>query len=157
VYHHAPEGYICPFCSFLQGHNDQFTHQNDVVFQDSLVTAFIAPLWWPNNEGHVLIIPNDHFENLYDLPKQYAYRVQDVTQRIALAFKHVYCCHGVSTRQHNEPAGGQDVWHYHLHVFPRYDRDNLYHESRSREIAPAEKRWAYAGQLRTFLASTREE
>jgi histidine triad (HIT) family protein len=157
VYHHAPEGYNCPFCAFLQGHNDQFMHQHDVVLRDALVTAFIAPLWWPNNEGHVLIIPNGHFESLYDLPQHYAHRIQDVIQRIALAFKHVYHCHGVSTRQHNEPAGGQDVWHFHVHVFLRYEGDNLYREARSREIAPPQKRLAYAEQLKTFLASTGEE
>lgn len=157
MFNHAPDGYVCPFCSFLQGNNNSFNHQNDVVSQDSLVTAFIAPRWWPNNEGHVLIVPNEHFENLYDLPHQYAHRIQDLAQEIALAFKQVYHCHGVSTRQHNEPAGNQDVWHYHLHVFPRYEGDNLYRNSRSHEIAPLEKRWAYAKQLKTFLTSRREE
>ena len=106
------------------------------------MTAFMALLWWPNNEGHVLIIPNQHFENIYDLPRQYAHRIQDLAQEIAIAFKHIYGCDGVSTRQHNEPAGNQDVWHYHLHVFPRYAGDNLYHSHRSREPAPPEKRKA---------------
>ena len=120
------------------------------------MTAFIAPRWWPNNEGHVLIIPNAHFENLYELPRLYAHRIQDLSQDIALAFKQVYQCHGVSTRQHNEPAGNQDVWHYHLHVFPRYADDNLYFSFRPREIAPPEKRWAYAEKVQTFLAKLRE-
>jgi histidine triad (HIT) family protein len=112
MFQHAPEGYVCPFCRVAQGTYDALTTQQDVVFQDSLVTVFIAPFWWPNNEGHVLIIPNSHFENLYELPARYAYRIQDLTQAIALAFKQVYRCHGVSIRQHNEPASGQDVWHF---------------------------------------------
>ena len=156
MFHHAPDGYVCPFCAIVQGNHDPFTSRKDVVFQDTLVTAFIAPFWWPNNEGHVMIIPNEHFENLYDLPGQYAHRIQDLAQAIALAFKQVYHCHGVSTRQHNEPAGGQDVWHYHLHVFPRYEGDNLYRQSRSREMAPPEKRWVYAQQVKAFLANRRE-
>jgi hypothetical protein len=49
------------------------------------------------------------------------------------------------------------VWHYHLYVFPRYIDDNLYQNLRSHEIAPPEKRWAYAEQLRTFLASRTEK
>jgi histidine triad (HIT) family protein len=121
------------------------------VYRDEQVTAFIAPCWWPNNEGHVLIIPNAHFENIYELSQQYAHRIQDIAQQIAIAFKHVYRCDGVSTRQHNEPAGGQDVWHYHLHIFPRYVDDNLYSSQRTREFAPRTKRQEYAEKLRKFL------
>ena len=44
----------------------------------------------------------------------------------ALAVKHAFGCSGISTRQHNEPDGNQDVWHYHVHVFPRYPNDGLY-------------------------------
>jgi histidine triad (HIT) family protein len=40
--------------------------------------------------------------------------------------KTAYSCDGISTRQHNEPAGSQDVWHYHLHVIPRYKDDQYY-------------------------------
>jgi histidine triad (HIT) family protein len=123
------------------------------VYRDDLVTAFIAPRWWPNNEGYVLIIPNVHFENIYELPRQYAYRIQDIAQQIAIAFKHVYRCDGVSTRQHNEPAGDQDIWHYHLHVFQRYVDDNLYRSQRTREFAPPTKRQEYAEKLRKFLES----
>ncbi|HEU5348088.1 MAG TPA: HIT family protein [Ktedonobacterales bacterium] len=126
-------------------------HENDLVYQDELVTAFVAPHWWPNNKGHVIIIPNDHYENLYELPRLYLHRVHDIAQAIALTFKHVYRCHGVSTRQHNEPAGNQDVWHYHLHVFPRYDGDNLYLTRRSREVVPPEERRTYAEKLKRYL------
>ena len=45
---------------------------------------------------------------------------------MALTMKVVYSCDGISTRQHNEPAGNQDVWHYHLHVTPRYKDDVFY-------------------------------
>jgi len=45
---------------------------------------------------------------------------------LAMAMKTAYPCDGISTRQHNEPSGGQDVWHYHLHVTPRYKDDNYY-------------------------------
>ncbi|HEY3991241.1 MAG TPA: HIT domain-containing protein [Ktedonobacteraceae bacterium] len=124
----------------------------DLIYQDSWVTAFVAPKWWTNNEGHVLIIPNEHFENLYDIPQVYAHRVQDLAQAIAIAFKHTYHCDGVSTRQHNEPAGNQDVWHYHLHIFPRYRDDHLYRSFRSSAVAPLEQRYKYAQRLKQFLA-----
>jgi histidine triad (HIT) family protein len=154
LFHHEPSNCLCPFCILLDGGDNQVNRPQDLVYQDSWVTAFVAPWWWPHNEGHILIIPNEHYENLYDLPREYAHRIQDLAQAIAIAFKHVYRCHGVSTRQHNEPAGNQDVWHYHLHIFPRYDGDNLYQSHRSSEIAPPEKRQAYAGRLKLFLAES---
>jgi diadenosine tetraphosphate (Ap4A) HIT family hydrolase len=49
--------------------------------------------------------------------------IYDLVRRIAM--RHTYGCDGISTRQHNEPAGYQDVWHFHLHVFPRYHGDVL--------------------------------
>jgi histidine triad (HIT) family protein len=49
-----------------------------------------------------------------------------VGKRIALALRTTYGCNGTSFRQRNEPAGGQEVWHYHLHVFARYLGDDLY-------------------------------
>jgi histidine triad (HIT) family protein len=116
------------------------------------VTASISPHWWPNNAGHVVIVPNAHFENIYDLPQVYAHRIQDVAQVLALAMKHTYHCQGISTRQHNEPAGNQDVWHYHLHVFPRYEGDNLYLSQRSTEVASAEQRRAYAEMIKSYLS-----
>ena len=66
---------------------------------------------------------NEHFENIYDLPIHYALDIHRVARMTALALQRVYSCDGVSTRQHNEPAGNQDVWHYHVHVMPRYKDD----------------------------------
>ncbi len=157
MFSHEPDGYSCPFCIFLRGEDNTINRKQDLIYQDTLVTAFIAPYWWPRNEGNALIIPNEHFENLYVLPQQYAHRVQDIAKEIAIAFKHVYYCHGVSMRQHNEPAGNQDVWHYHLHIFPRYEGDNLYHSPRSREIAPPEKRQAFAERLKQFIKDNSEK
>ncbi len=136
----------------MRGENNRVNADHDQVYQDDLVTAFIAPYWWPNNAGHVIVIPNAHFENIYDLSGVYAHRIHDMAQLIALALKHTYHCQGVSTRQHNEPAGNQEIWHYHLHVFPRYEGDNLYLSQRSPTIAPAEQRRAYAELIKGYLA-----
>ena len=55
-----------------------------------------------------------------------AAEIHRVAQLVAIAMKNTYDCDGISTRQHNEPAGNQDVLHYHLHVYPRFEGDNLY-------------------------------
>ncbi|MCL6603676.1 MAG: HIT domain-containing protein [Paenibacillus sp.] len=71
---------------------------------------------------------------------------------VAKALKAQYKCDGVSTRQHNEPHGNQDVWHYHLHIFPRYEGDNLYRTSAS--FSAPEDRIAYAQSLRDYFTET---
>ena len=76
---------------------------------------------------------------------------QALAKALALAMKEVYACDGVSTRQHNEPAGNQDVWHYHLHVTPRYTGDGFYASSRA--LMPADERAKHAQKLRAQLAN----
>jgi histidine triad (HIT) family protein len=138
---HAPPDYQCPFCAIVRGEEraDVATKQEDVVLTTPEVTAFISSHQWPNNPGHVIVIPNKHLENLYTLPDDLAIPLQSTVQSIALALKTAYDCPGISTRQHNEPAGGQDVWHYHIHVFPRYPEDNLYGTRRQR-TTPEQRR-----------------
>ena len=152
AYSHQPEGYACPFCRVADGQDDEdiWTKPSDVVFQDATVTAFIAASWWPANAGHVLVVPNGHYENIYDIPDDVLGAVQVTGKRIARALKETYGCDGTSFRQHNEPHGDQEVWHYHLHVFPRYAGDELY-RSRKRNTSP-EERAPYAVKLRAALA-----
>ena len=128
MYSHKPKDYECPFCRIVSGIEkaNKGTKQRDIIYQNEHVTAFIASKWWPNNKGHVLVVPNEHFENIYELPAEMAAEIHRVTQLVAIGMKNTYNCDGISTRQHNEPAGNQDVWHYHLHVYPRYEDDNLY-------------------------------
>lgn len=151
MFNHAPEGYVCPFCLIVDGvENEQInTKQNDIIYKDDYVTAFISSSWWKNNKGHVIIIPNKHIENIYDLPSEFSYRIHDLEKEIALALKETYKCDGVSSRQHNEPCGNQDVWHYHLHVFPRYKGDNLY--KTDRENSNPEERLEYVQKSRDYF------
>ncbi|MFO7169094.1 MAG: HIT family protein [Chloroflexota bacterium] len=150
MYSHAPPGYDCPFCRIAR---DDFgpilTRPEDVVLRRPEVTAFISSHWWPRNPGHVLVIPNAHYENLYVLPDAAGAAIHAAARDVALAMKRAYGCAGISTRQHNEPAGQQEVWHYHLHVFPRYPGDALYTSER-RATAP-EERAPYAERLRAAL------
>ena len=102
--------------------------------------------------GHVLVVPNGHYENVYAIPDQVLAAVQVVGKRVALALKAAYGCDGTSFRQHNEPAGNQEVWHYHLHVFPRYVGDDLYVRTRERRDTTPAERAPYAQKLRRHLA-----
>ena len=149
---HEPEGYACPFCALVRGEdNPPYTLRGDVVERSASTTAWISSRWWINNPGHVIVVPNAHVENMYGLEAQLAAEIHETALRIARALKRGYGCEGISTRQHNEPAGQQEVWHYHLHVFPRYVGDQLY-GSPWRTPDPDE-RLAYADLLRSALDS----
>ncbi len=155
MYNHAPPDYVCPFCLIIRGVQNERIHsvQADVVYRTPAVTALVSSHQWTGNEPNVLVIPNEHFENLYDLPARYAGEIHAVAQKIALALKAVYGCDGVSTRQHNEPAGSQDVWHYHLHVTPRWHGDAFYSRTAQRQLMPSEERARHAERLRACLTS----
>ena len=144
VYNHEPPGYHCPFCRNLTtGASDfplEFLHRDDHVF------VKMNPKWWPRNPGAVLVIPNDHHENVYDLPVELGTPIQRAVRSAAIAMKAAFGCDGVSTRQHNEPDGNQDVWHYHVHVVPRW-RDDRFCGSRG-SLADAEELRHRAGLLR---------
>ena len=150
---HAPARYDCPFCRIVAGDASSASSQDDVIYHDDAVTAFVASEWWPNNPGAVLVVTNRHVENLYQVPDELGGRIFHTCRLVAVAMRSVYGCSGTSTRQHNEPAGGQEVWHYHQHVFPRYPEDHLYQLTEHRAPAPAEQRASYAQALRSALVT----
>jgi histidine triad (HIT) family protein len=148
---HAPPGYECPICALATGVDaDQ---QQDIVRRTTVAMAFISPRWWPNNHGHALVVPIRHYENLYELPADAGHAVHDLVRDVAIAIRRTYGCEGVSTRQHNEPAGNQDAWHYHVHVFPRYQGDELYASRPYPQFVTREQRQPYAERLRGYLAA----
>ncbi|MFI5909773.1 HIT family protein [Dactylosporangium sp. NPDC051541] len=152
MFNHEPDAYECSMCRLVAGGEDEHRSQLDIVRRDPLAMAFIAPRWWPKNHGHVLVVPNTHIENLYDLPADTGHAISDLTRDVATAIRHTYGCDGTSVRQHNEPAGNQHVWHYHMHVFPRYTDDNLYFTQPHEHFATADERLTYADKLRTHFA-----
>ncbi len=152
MYTHAPNNYKCPLCGLVSGSDDQPSKQSDIFYKDRFLTAYIAPKWWPNNPAHVIIIPNQHIESLYDISDELLMRIYSMAKKVSVALKEVYKCDGTSTRQHNEPAGNQDVWHFHTHVFPRYDNDQLYELSQSSRWTEPEERVPYANKLRDYFS-----
>lgn len=154
MYTHEPADYQCVFCRVAMSLDNPYpyTTPSDVVFRDDKLTAFVASHWWPHNAGHIIIIPNQHIENIYTMPYDVGAAVFDTAKQIAIAFKEVYACDGTSTRQHNEPAGYQEIFHYHFHVFPRYDKDYLYDLTHQRRLTRPEERLPYAEKLRGYFA-----
>lgn len=156
MYNHEPKNYICPFCLIVKGVENEkvYTKQADIIYKDKFVTAFVSAGWWPNkNKAHIIVIPNKHIENIYDLPLDISNKVHALEKQVVIALKKVYKCDAVSSRQHNEPAGDQDVWHYHINVFPRYKNDKFYLVpcEKMRLSKPSERK-PYADKLKKYFA-----
>ncbi len=91
MYNHAPADYCCAFCLLGQSTPSSWTTLDDIVLKDEQVLAFVSPTSWPNNPGHVVVvIPIQHFENIYDLPVEMGGVLHAATRTVALAFKAAY-------------------------------------------------------------------
>jgi histidine triad (HIT) family protein len=154
MFTHEPAHYTCLICRIIcEAKAIPLPPASDVIYQDELVTAFLGIWHWPKIPVDILVVPNQHIENIYCFPCNLAPDFQRATRAMALTLKTVYQCDGVSTRQHNEPAGGQDVWHYHLHVIPRFDEDNF--SNSDRILLPDYERLEHARHLRAYIATSR--
>jgi len=153
MFNHAPVNYICPICVALEGieNSDTLIKRSDIVYQNNLVTALISSFFIGNNPGHVIIVPNKHFENIFSLPEDYASEIQKVAAEIAKALKTSYKAEGITTMQNNEPAGDQHAFHYHLHIFPRYKNDELHKNILDKKSTTPEERKLYADRIKEAL------
>jgi histidine triad (HIT) family protein len=150
MFNHQPSDYNCPFCRMLQKYQEApLFEPSDFIYKTERVTAFLGLGRWTKNPMDVLIVTNSHIENLYDLPADYAIPLHQMSRAIAIALKAICACDGTTLRQHNEPAGDQDVWHYHAHITPRYRDDHFYQSNRV--PFPEDERFQAAASLRTYL------
>lgn len=103
----------CIFCKLANGIFDTNTLYEDENFR----VIFDAS---PATEGHVLILPKEHYENVFELPNKLASDVFVLAKKIAAVMKEITKCDGVNILQNNGEAAGQTVFHFHMHVIPRY-------------------------------------
>ena len=155
MYNHEPAHYECPFCAVQRAQDSPGRKRNlpGWVFEDERVLCLVPLHFWGQNKGNCLIIPKVHVENIYDLDESLGIDLVRAAKTVAFAMKRAFQCDGVSTRQHNEPAGDQDIWHFHVHVFPRYHGDSLY--AAEKLEYPEEERKAYAEVLAQEIARMR--
>lgn len=155
----APKNYICPICLGNQGIENEATllKQADLVFRDDFVNVWLNSFWIKGNEGHVIIVPNEHFENIYDLPEKIGNQIFEISKLMSKIIKEVYECDGITIRQNNEPAGDQHAFHYHLHVFPRYENDNFNQElTKKSSLSNPKDRIKYVEKLKKYLKENHE-
>lgn len=93
------------------------------VFEDERALAFLDIM--PMATGHTLILPKAPARNILDIKPDDLAHVINVARRIAIAAKKVFAADGITLNQFSEPAGGQSVFHLHVHIIPRKDGEAL--------------------------------
>ena len=89
------------------------------VYEDGDTLAFMDIM--PRGDGHCLVLPKQPSRNLLDVDADSLAAVMRTTQKIARAVMRAFEADGVTVQQFNEPAGGQVVFHLHVHVIPRFE------------------------------------
>ena len=119
-----------------------------VVYEDEQALAFmdIRPVY----EGHTLIIPKQHYVDLFDAPAELVGYLHKVAKRVAAAAKEFTKADGVSIIQQNGRAAGQDIFHLHIHVIPRFEGQAMQHFARS-NVASTETLDRVAAEIRKRL------
>lgn len=106
----------CIFCKIANGDIPSKTLYEDDDFRVILDLG-------PATKGHALILPKDHYANLYELPEETAAGVMKLAKKMATQMTGKLGCDGFNLVQNNGETAGQTVFHFHLHLIPRYEND----------------------------------
>ena len=130
----------CIFCKIVAGEIP-----GEKVQEDEHTIAFMDLNPW--TRGHALVIARNHAKDLLEAPEDDLTRTIVAAQRLARRMKERIGCDGINLLNSCDPAAWQTVFHYHLHVIPRYDDDPLELPTRPKEATP-EQLAEIAGELR---------
>lgn len=106
----------CIFCKIANGEIPSQTLYEDDIFRVILDLG-------PATKGHALILPKEHYANLYDLPEETAGEVMKLAKKMATEMTERLGCEGFNLVQNNGDLAGQTVFHFHMHLIPRYRAD----------------------------------
>ena len=108
----------CIFCKLANG-----IIPVNPVYEDELVTVILDA--GPASRGHALILPKSHAANIYELPDDLAARVMVLAKKMAGKMTEALNCDGFNIVQNNGEVAGQTVFHFHMHLIPRYKGDGV--------------------------------
>jgi len=120
----------CVFCKIVKGEAESWT-----VYEDELVKAFFDTN--PTSEGHTLVIPKKHYENIYEIPENVLEKIIIVAKKLAIIYKKALNVKAVNILHASGKEAQQDIFHFHIHLVPRYENDklNLWYQSQPEVIA----------------------
>lgn len=108
----------CIFCKIAAGEIPSATLYEDDDFRVILDLG-------PASKGHALILPKEHYRNLYDIDEETLTKAALLAKKMVKKLTDVLGCDGYNVVQNNEPCAGQTVFHFHMHLIPRYEGDNV--------------------------------
>ncbi|MCE2399448.1 HIT family protein [Candidatus Poribacteria bacterium] len=108
----------CIFCAIVEGKIPAAK-----VYENEHVFAFMDIS--PANPGHLVVIPKQHYRNIFDIPAEVASKIMEAVVPLATAIREALNPDGLNMIQNNEAAGFQTVFHFHLHLIPRWEADSL--------------------------------
>jgi len=103
----------CIFCKLANG-----VFPTNTIYEDELFRVILDAA--PASKGHALILPKEHYANLYELDTDVAGEAMKLAKKLAIHMTDVLECDGLNLVQNNGEVAGQTVFHYHLHLIPRY-------------------------------------
>ena len=106
----------CIFCKIANGEIPSST-----IYEDEDFRVFLD--LGPAAKGHALIVPKEHYANIYEMSDELCGKVFVLAKRLATHMTEVLKCDGFNIAQNNGPVAGQTVFHFHLHLIPRYEGD----------------------------------
>ncbi len=121
----------CIFCSILAG-----DMPGEVVQEDEHTVAFMDIQPW--TRGHAVVIPRRHVKNLYEIEDKELARVNAAGRRLAVKMRDNLGADGINLLNSTEPAAWQTIFHFHLHVIPRYEDDPLQLPTQPGKVEPEE-------------------
>ena len=104
----------CIFCKIIAGEIPSRTIYEDEEFKVFLDVS-------PASKGHALIVPKVHYADLYDIDEEVAAKAMKLAKKLATRMTKVLGCEGFNILQNNNEAAGQTVFHFHMHLIPRYE------------------------------------
>lgn len=108
----------CIFCKLVSGNLPTTT-----VFEDDFLKAIMDIS--PANKGHVIIIPKTHATDIFNLEDDFVSKAFLLAKKLAITIQDVTGCDGVNILQNNGVAAGQTVFHFHIHIVPRFKEDDI--------------------------------
>lgn len=109
---------MCVFCKIINGEIPSFKiYENDYVLCFLDINA--------STNGHTLIVPKKHFDNIFDLDEKYAVEMIKAVKHVSLLLKEKLNVSAVNVINNSGPLAGQTVMHFHIHVIPRYENDGV--------------------------------
>ncbi|MDO4519050.1 MAG: HIT family protein [Eubacteriales bacterium] len=108
----------CIFCKIANGEIPSATLYEDEEFRVLLDLG-------PASKGHALILPKTHAANIYELPDETAGKAMILAKKMAAKMTDALKCDGFNILQNNGEAAGQTVFHFHMHLIPRYANDGV--------------------------------